>query len=417
MKRKLLSGIIPVLCLLFVSCSDNEENKSIQVTDGQQLTQEVFADETQSQQAVSFTTTAAWKSSITTGAPTRAGGAGWISIDPDHGDAAGTYTISITLTPNLTGSDRTAEIRILCAGEEIVISVSQKATKKDGTTPATVRLVKRIEEYNEWSDVDDKGNMISGIETETTTFQYDSEGRLVKYEYKYQEFDEPHYSTFSYPAAGSITVKTVDYERDRNGDGVIDEQDYVTYTATVNGNGYIVSISANGVDEEDEGSRMTYDAGGYLIKWEELYQRGEGSPSPMRKSRKAVTRNEVAVLANDYTVYTWQDGNLKKSVERYKEGTTDRERDIYSFTYTSRVPNMPCSIDLAWLVCEGELMPLGWLGKSPACLPDTEIYSDPSLDGYTTCYRYVKDAEGYVTAIYETEENSDEFLRWRIWYE
>jgi len=123
---------------MFSGCNKENDPPAISVADENSLTQQVFADNEQGS-SVSFTTTSAWTSSISAGSPsaqvaqTRAGtnSSDWISISPDHGNA-GTHTVAITLETNTTGSDRTATITISCNGKDIIITVTQKATKEDG---------------------------------------------------------------------------------------------------------------------------------------------------------------------------------------------------------------------------------------------------------------------------------------------
>ncbi len=143
MKRINLLGVslLALSAVFFTGCDSDDPvpppDKPIVIEKGQQ-TQTVFADETTGKSGVKFVTTGAWRSSITVetlkSAQTRAEAPTWISISPDHGNAAGEYTISIAVEPNLTGSDRTATIHIECDGTEITISVTQKATKEDGKT-------------------------------------------------------------------------------------------------------------------------------------------------------------------------------------------------------------------------------------------------------------------------------------------
>jgi hypothetical protein len=129
-----------------VTVDEPEGPRDIAVQDNASLTQEVFADQTQGKSNVTFTTTGAWTSLISenpasvtaTGPHPKPSEAdapiAWISISPDHGDGAGDYTVVITLTPNLTGADRTAVITITCAGTKIAITVTQKVENEDGTT-------------------------------------------------------------------------------------------------------------------------------------------------------------------------------------------------------------------------------------------------------------------------------------------
>ena len=117
--------------LLLSSCGDKEEPKTdITVEDETALTQTTFADETSGKSGITFVTAGAWTSTITEGTTksTKAGTSSWVSITPDHGDAAGTYTIIISLESNTTGYDRSATITISCNGMDITITVTQKGT-------------------------------------------------------------------------------------------------------------------------------------------------------------------------------------------------------------------------------------------------------------------------------------------------
>jgi hypothetical protein len=148
-KINLLSLILLLTAAMFTGCEKNDpdENPAISVQDKGALTHNVFADETNGQSGVTFTTTGAWTSSISgteanlKSSQLRAGSPAWISISPDHGDKAGNYTISISLEPNFTGNDRTAVITISCNGTDITVTVTQKSTKEDGTKPVARQTV------------------------------------------------------------------------------------------------------------------------------------------------------------------------------------------------------------------------------------------------------------------------------------
>lgn len=143
MKNLLKIGMLPLLlCLLTAACSDDEEDKggnigsNIEVPATETLTQDTYADETETPKTVAFTTKSAWTSSISTGSATRAAtDSTWVSVSPDHGDRAGKYDLSVNLERNFTGSERSAVITINCGGDRIEIHVSQAAEKQDGTIP------------------------------------------------------------------------------------------------------------------------------------------------------------------------------------------------------------------------------------------------------------------------------------------
>ena len=136
MKRQIFSYLTATavaVSAVFTSCDKDDDEKSIKVESGK-IEQTVYADNTTGESAVTFVTTGAWTSSITesTAKATKAGTAMWISIDPDHGNEAGPYTIYITCEPNTTGEDRKAIITITCNGTSITFSFEQMATMENG---------------------------------------------------------------------------------------------------------------------------------------------------------------------------------------------------------------------------------------------------------------------------------------------
>jgi len=132
----LIKAIAIVTCFavttMFSGCNDKEPE--IKVEDKKVLSQTVFADQTEGASGVTIVTSGAWSSTITEGSvkSTKSGTTTWVSISPDYGTEAGTYTIVINLETNTTRSDRSATITITCNGENIIITITQKATKEDG---------------------------------------------------------------------------------------------------------------------------------------------------------------------------------------------------------------------------------------------------------------------------------------------
>ena len=153
MRKRMLFNflMVSVICFSLLACSDDdpETDKNIIVANQEQLTQSVFADDLAGNSEVNFTTKGAWTSSISESSASnlkntalRSSGKSspkWISITPDAGKEAGDYTISINLAENRTKVDRTATITIVCGETQITITITQKATKKDGTVPEEKR--------------------------------------------------------------------------------------------------------------------------------------------------------------------------------------------------------------------------------------------------------------------------------------
>ncbi|MDR0830590.1 MAG: Ig-like domain-containing protein, partial [Prevotellaceae bacterium] len=151
-KLYLFTAAVFAATIIFSACEPTiEKPKDIIVDDPAQLTQQVYADETQTSSEVSFTTTGAWTSNISeTGAVYSArqkkitSDSIWVHITPESGDTAGNYTIVITLDPNYTGEDRTATITISCNGTDVTITVSQSGHAEDGTVPEPPVMAEEI---------------------------------------------------------------------------------------------------------------------------------------------------------------------------------------------------------------------------------------------------------------------------------
>ena len=186
-----------------------------------------------------------------------AGTTDWVQVVPDHGDAAGDYTIQVVLGVNATGEDRSATITITCGTTTITITVTQKGTTEDGkvpeegtdpVVPATTypHLVSKIEfayiPSRLESDQDEELNR-------TYEFEYDGENRISGYLMKdysyYGDVNSEISGTLDYSTAGEIRVSERGFE---GGD----------YTLKLNGAGYVESVS--GMDntfEYDEAGRLT----------------------------------------------------------------------------------------------------------------------------------------------------------------
>lgn len=196
--------------LLMAACGDDDKPQSgdfgeIQVPDVSQLVQ--MAEAGAGSSSIRFTTLAAWNASIR---ETRSETPDWISISPDHGDTAGSYTIEITLQPNTGTEARTAVITITCGSTQIEISITQKAPdnsdeedNSQGRRP-NGRLA-RITEY-----ANDKAEYY-------IDFDYDNEGRLLSVKgFLYATFTDPYMSLeFAYEPGNSskVTITETYYDK------------------------------------------------------------------------------------------------------------------------------------------------------------------------------------------------------------
>jgi len=208
-----------IAAALLASCSDDKDYSGdfgqIKVPDTRQLEQTVSADDTQSARGVTFTTEGAWTSTI---AETRAEAPAWISISPDRGDAAGSYTLKITLEPNTSGASRTATIVITCGTSKIEITVTQEgADDPIESTPAN--RIMRIDSRQQ--TIRNSGDSDPERWTSTSRFTYDDAGRLTCYEWD----DTPENSAdamdevlrISYPDAKTLKLSAETTESPEKG--------------------------------------------------------------------------------------------------------------------------------------------------------------------------------------------------------
>lgn len=137
MKKRILPALLLSAAMFAVACDESGELPSaITIPGSQNMSPTFFADGTGTVNTVSFTTDKAWSSTVTekTASQTRAA-ADWLTISPDHADEGGSFDVTISLQTNTTGEDRSAVVTIICGDDKANITVTQKATKEDGTKP------------------------------------------------------------------------------------------------------------------------------------------------------------------------------------------------------------------------------------------------------------------------------------------
>ena len=259
--RKFL--MMALLAAGFAACSDEEETlggKDIQFAEGTSSKIEVYADETAgtAEGGISFTTTGAWRATVTpvTKAEDAAGTTDWVQVVPDHGDAAGDYTIQVVLGVNATGEDRSATITITCGTTTITITVTQKGTTEDGKVPeegtdpvAPVKtyphLVSKIERVYTPSRLE------GGSETvfDTYEFTYDEQNRISGYTFnsywysdegRVDEDTETLTGTLDYSTPGEVRVTETGYSAGN-------------YTLKLNGAGAVENVGDYAFEYNDEG--------------------------------------------------------------------------------------------------------------------------------------------------------------------
>lgn len=305
-----MNRFISIVCLMlgifaFVSCTDNPNDggnlSEIVVTPSQRenLSQRVDATATEGS-GVTFTTDGAWTSVINT---TRSNDE-WVFITPDHGDSAGTYTISITLAPNETGVERRAEIIITCGETNIVITIVQSATDEpsqggnedDEDSKPQQKYVSSID-YLYTDSVEEYKSAHY-----TLTYKYDEQNRVARVEevYDAQESYEAYeiWHTFDYTNADNIVVtssyksggdestKDETYEvtmLDRRVTQALLKGEYelwdtYKYSFEYDDAGYLVRMVQHCEEYGEEGSNITY-ADGLLtgVCWDEYGEEDDDS--------------------------------------------------------------------------------------------------------------------------------------------
>ena len=360
---------------LLASCTDKEDHSGdfgqIKVPDTRQLEQTVTADDTQAAQGVTFSTEGAWTSSI---AQTRADAPNWIAISPDHGDAAGTYTLKIALGPNTTAETREARITITCGTSKIEILVTQtgSGTPEDPDdpsvtpTPQSKWLVAVVDQYSNATDE----------ENSTFVFEYDVWRRLISikvYETG-SEGNEPHESiTIAYPDSRKIRLAS--------------SLDDLDYEILLDAQGRAVRENLTAEKTDTGYNTYVYDQAGYCTEYRHYSADGK----------------EVYPRA----VFTWVGGNLSTFKAYKPDGSSSSDFLDETFEY-SGIKNDPAitNIDLNALLqvypypafeisCSNILAMIGALGPRSANLTTTDR-------SYTYAHMGGGDEEG--TWMYYTEE-------------
>ena len=241
------------------------------------LLEQTVGSETITAEGVSFTTTGAWTSMVEP-VTTKSSQPMWVSITPDHGDEAGTYTVNINLEANDTGEDRKANIIISCGTQKITIAITQVATPQvpsgggeDNSSPS-LRCVSKID-YSYTDNAYDGSN----DEHYTLTYRYDEKNRVVRVEelcdsddsYDYERWYEFDY-TISDLVAVSKTYKSggdshrsdagfdVSFENGRAKEALLRDEcegwNTYKYTFTYDNSGYLSEMASHSRNEGKTGS-------------------------------------------------------------------------------------------------------------------------------------------------------------------
>ncbi len=395
MKKFFHAALVLPLVLFAVSCSESDDGpKSVELTGGTKPQQTVYADDEQAPAPIQFTAQAAWTATVTDTTPvqtkTETGKVDWLDLSAYSG-GAGKVSLTMTLTPNYTGQDRKAEIRIECAGTTLTITVEQKGTKQDGTKPEQADLKNRIVRIeNRYYYETDKPTSEDECD-EYYEFKYDDTGRIVGIK-RFQHGDG-NYDNVEENTTVTYGDKTIVYEIESK------EGTYqywtCTDTAVLDENGRVISDEYKGVEEYDGKTnpyevsyRFAYDDG-YLVKAEGTY-----------KDLDQCWVDEI----------TWTDGNPTQVVGYYNGETSDIDRATYG-TIENKA-----NLDLNWLIAlrtEGwrftvgdNLLPAatGYMGKRSKYMAETVTRTAES-DNHFCTNEYQFDSEGRIVKITSKDDN------------
>lgn len=276
-----------IAAALLASCSDDKDYSGdfgqIKVPDTRQLEQTVTADDTQAAQGVTFTTEGAWTSTI---AQTRAEAPDWIRISPDHGDAAGSYTLKITLEPNTSEETRTAKIVITCGSSKIEITVTQEGTDN----PISPTLNNRIAQIECYYEVD--GQPEKNRQTSNYYFEYNNKNRITSF--KWEDLTDlsdgmNEIITFTYPDDNTLKILSTRDGESETFTVALNKSGYATemrrsggserWSFTYDSNGRCKECTQEGIDESTVYPRSTFDwSNGNLVAFNSFKENGDKAP-------------------------------------------------------------------------------------------------------------------------------------------
>lgn len=359
--KKCCTILLTLTASLLAACSDNPEGgdkNSIRLNPGAQTSYRLHADETALSADISFTTEGAWRA---TASESRAA-CDWITITPDHGDAAGDYAVSITLAVNTSGKDRQATVVFESGGTKVKITIEQRATTAEGEipgsgeTPSGAQLISTITGHPE-------GNSSGASFVYTAT--YDDRNRITKW-VKLVVSEERTTTTFEYDG-NTVTVQVL-WE-----DLAYSESSATSYKAYLDDNNRIIRT-------ERSGSTTTYSYNweGQLIRIE---QPGEWQEN------------------------VWENGNLVKTL--YSENGGAEATHIVRYTYHETLENREnFNLDYDCCTWDEELGLTGLLG-TPCRNLLYQLRSDSEWgwkDDFDRTYEV--DDEGYVVSCTETRDGN-----------
>ncbi len=350
MKKFFHAALVLPLVLFAVSCSESNDDggnggnegggntpTNIELTGGTSTQQQVYADQTETPAPIRFTAKAAWTATVAEVQTKAEGGSSvdWLKLDAYSG-GAGEVSLTMTLEENTTGQGRKAEIRIECAGTTLTITVEQKGTKQDGTTPEpTPTGYALVESVNArfWVGCEEEANSNDYSSSFHYVFHYDDQNRIAEYElsdYNYDgngsDLDYKYTTRFDYSNPGEIRLT----EHTVSGPNSGDEPYTETYRIQLDDQGRATRIKAD--ESSYEKDPITY----------RYSYNDEGRLSRISWFDYSESQTEI------YEALTYQNGVLSKV--NYHYYADDKKEIVFPADAFSDVPNDRLSIDPNWLV-------------------------------------------------------------------
>lgn len=377
MKKLFTLLFLLTMALAGIRCSESDPEgfQNIQIP-AEELDASIAADELN--HTISFNATQSWTASVQE--TTRA--ESWITIYPTSGEA-GENRIEVTLTENTGTQSREATITIVCGGEQITITITQRAVGEPDPDPdpnepqrpefPEVTPENRLayieiaihEYYNQNQEYTSK---------HLATLAYDDQGQL--YRLGYYTFDEERTDRLS-----SSDETTLEWSSEK----ISTTNQYME----IGKNNYGISIPYRGEHSQD----YQLSAGGLIT-----------STTDPDGGIQRFTYNTDGTLAsstftdpydpeeNYQTTMTWQDGNLM-SIQ-----TTGSNKDQGSATFTyTEYSNPWAGIDvgaIAFTELEEVNLLIGSCGITSRNLPASR-----TEESEVTTYEYTFDGEGRVSTI------------------
>lgn len=374
--RKILqytTMLLLTLCL-FPACSEDDNNSSIHLTNGTTKEQIVFADASLKVGSINFTAEEPWKASIHP-VENSTEEVDWLKLNSYSGNA-GSYSLSLILQPNESGTDRSAYILLNCGTSQIRITITQTSVNEDGTRPdsptypgkkGNIKYI-RMMEYDANGILSDIGEL---------RFLYNRNEQVGMLVYKKQECeDNGKVDTEIDSIAITYAENLIQYHIQSKENG-IPSADYAKGKIELGPKGYAHKGVCEKFDAEDNQlTRNSY----------ELFYTTEAHLNQVKS-----TTNE---RSNEYRI-TWNNNNPTQVVW----GSTSGPSFTDTATFTSYANQT--DIDLNWLLM---MQTEGWAFSSG------DNYNIFSMLGYTG-----KRAQHLVETVHETD-NTD-FDRYSYTYE